>query len=86
MPADGASADVKNIITDFNATLAKWYPGFDPTVLGLPVPLPAMPSLASVTRAFDSETALNDYVTSTQYSTVGYPEVRPTARSVCGEL
>lgn len=45
-----------------------------------------MPSLASVTRAFDSETALNDYVTSTQYSTVGYPEVRPTARSVCGEL
>ncbi len=59
---------------DLNATLAEWYPAFNATErLGALLPsfaavIPNLPSLASRTQFFDSETELYDYIKHKDYN------------------
>ena len=71
--ADGADDSVDDVIADFNATLAKWYPGLNPQTVfpswsPLRTALPHLPSLASVTtRRFATESELRTYIKSVDY-------------------
>ena len=69
------------VITDFNATLAAWYPAFRfsdvlPAGSALHSLLPDLPSIASYTMKFSSEAELEDYVKSGAYTSAAKPAVR----------
>jgi hypothetical protein len=85
--ADDADTSVSDTIDAFNATLAQWYPAFDPqaafpTYPAIANAFPVIPSLASRTVKFASETALRNYVKSLDYTEEGYPEVTACPHSL----
>ncbi len=74
----GAGMDA--VITDFNTTLAAWYPAFRfsdvlPAGSTLHSLLPDLPSIASYTVKFSSEAELEDYVKSGAYTSAAKPAV-----------
>lgn len=78
---DDADPALDAVIADFNATLARWYPGIDPKTAfpaGSPLAsfIPALPSLASVTTQFATETDLQEYIKNRDYDMGGYTVVR----------
>ncbi len=79
-PAVAGNAALDAIVADFNATLASWYPGFDPAAAFPSNPelsnrFPPLPSLAYATRVFASEREINDYVKDVDYAMSGNVEV-----------
>ncbi len=91
-PAVAGDAALDAIVADFNATLASWYPGFDPAAAFPSNPelanrFPTLPSLASATRVFASEQEIFNFVKDIEYAMSGNVEVSvlPVLRSDCTE-
>lgn len=62
------------LVHQFNETISKWYPGLNvsevfPTESGIADVLPSLPSMAQVTRIYESESELSAYIKSARYAT-----------------
>jgi hypothetical protein len=84
-PAVAGDPSLDRIVDEFNATLASWYPGFDPVAAFGGSPLaqafPVLPSVATRTMRFSSEAAIRSFVKDIDYALPGHPEVCEQSRT-----